>query len=65
MLIEKYAFLITNACYSSPKSVHDSVWTDKLQTMLGHVPAENIEAIKTTDLTGFDKNRIESLETQR
>ena len=28
--------------------------------MLGHVPAENIEAIKTTDLTGFDKNRIES-----
>ena len=61
MLIEKYAlFDNKRVLLISPKSVHDSVWTDKLQTMLGHVPAENIEAIKTTDLTGFDKNRIES-----
>jgi len=61
MLIEKFAMMDNKRILLiSPKSVHDSVWVDKLGTMLKHVPNNKIEAIKTTDLTSFDDAKISS-----
>ena len=61
MLIEKFTFYDNKrVLLISPKSVHDSVWVDKIETMLKHVPNNKIEAIKTTDLTSFDDSKISS-----
>lgn len=61
MLIEKFALKDSKrVLLISPKSVHDSVWVDKLETMLKHVPKDKIKAIKTTDLTNFDEDEIAS-----
>ncbi|MDA9182809.1 helicase-related protein [Candidatus Poseidoniaceae archaeon] len=61
MLIEKFTLYDNKrVLLISPKSIHDTVWAKKLQTMLKHVPKDKIESIKTTDLTSFDETKIAS-----